>query len=297
MVYFCADDYGISKAYNKCIEECLEKGILNKVSVMPNGDIDDFVQKLSSKDVLLTLHLNIVEGHPLSSPEEISLLVDENGCFKYSFIGLFLKSFSPKRKEIEKQLYKEIQKQLHFWIEKTGDRSISIDCHQHAYEIPFVFKTLLQVIRDEKLDVKYLRIPAEPLRAYLLTPSLYTSYSIVGLIKQWLLKCLAFYNRRYFKGLSFSSAYFMGVMLSGKLNENCVKKLLKHYIRLSEKNERNIEVAFHPGYAADDMELIAGSREDFKKFYCSPWRNAEYETLMNSDLQKFAKEGKGNAVS
>ena len=297
MVYFCADDYGISKAYNKCIEECLEKGILNKVSVMPNGDIDDFVQKLSSKDVLLTLHLNIVEGHPLSSPEEISLLVDENGCFKYSFIGLFLKSFSPKRKEIEKQLYKEIQKQLHFWIEKTGDRSISIDCHQHAYEIPFVFKTLLQVIRDEKLDVKYLRIPAEPLRAYLLTPSLYTSYSIVGLIKQWLLKCLAFYNRRYFKGLSFSSAYFMGVMLSGKLNENCVKKLLKHYIRLSEKNERNIEVAFHPGYAADDMELIAGSREDFKKFYCSPWRNAEYETLMNSDLQKFTKEGKGNAVS
>ena len=297
MVYFCADDYGISKAYNKCIEECLEKGILNKVSVMPNGDIDDFVQKLSSKDVLLTLHLNIVEGHPLSSPEEISLLVDENGCFKYSFIGLFLKSFSPKRKEIEKQLYKEIQKQLHFWIEKTGDRSISIDCHQHAYEIPFVFKTLLQVIRDEKLDVKYLRIPAEPLRAYLLTPSLYTSYSIVGLIKQWLLKCLAFYNRRYFKGLSFSSAYFMGVMLSGKLNENCVKKLLKHYIRLSEKNERNIEVAFHPGYAADDMELISGSREDFKKFYCSPWRNAEYETLMNSDLQKFTKEGKGNAVS
>ena len=49
MVYFCSDDYGISKEYNRCIEECLEKGVLNKVSVMPNGVIDDFVQRLSRK--------------------------------------------------------------------------------------------------------------------------------------------------------------------------------------------------------------------------------------------------------
>ena len=196
MVYFCADDYGISKSYNKRIEECLEKGVLNKVSVLPNGDIEDFMQKLAGKGALLTLHLNLVEGYPLSAPEDVSLLIDENGCFKYSFIGLFLKTFSLKRKEIERQLYKEIQKQIHFWIEKTGERSISIDCHQHAYVIPFVFKTLMQVIRDEKLELKYLRIPAEPLRAYLFTPSLYKSYQPVGLVKQLLLKGLAFLNRR-----------------------------------------------------------------------------------------------------
>lgn len=290
MIYFCSDDYGISKEYNRCIEECLQKGILNKVSVLPNGIIDDFVQKLSGKDVLLTLHLNLVEGHPLSSREDVSLLIDENGCFKHSFIGLFLKSFSFKRKEWEKQMYTEVRNQIHFWIEKMGDRNISIDCHQHVYEIPWIFKTVTQVIRDENLDVKYLRIPAEPLRAYLFAPSLYTSYSLTGLIKQFLLKGLAFYNRRYLKDLSFTSAHFMGVMFSGKLNQKRVKKLLKYYLYLSEKNKRNIEVAFHPGYAEDDLELIAGSREDFKKFYCSPWRNAEYETLMNSELTEIKKQ-------
>lgn len=291
MVYFCADDYGISKEYNRRIEACVEKGALNKVSVLPNGDIDDFVQKLSGKDVLLTLHLNLVEGYPLSAPEDVSLLIDENGCFKHSFIGLFLKSFSPKRKELEKQIYKEIQSQLHFWIEKTGDRTISVDGHQHAYMIPFVFKTLMQVIRDEKLDVKYLRIPAEPLRAYLFTPSLYTSYSPVGLVKQWLLKVLAFINRRALKGMSFSSAFFMGVMLSGKLNQTRVEKLLKPYLYFSHKKKRNIEVAFHPGIAEQDSMLIAGSREDFGKFYYSPWRNIEFETLMNNDWRNFMKEG------
>ena len=297
MIYFCADDYGISKEYNRCIEECLKKGILNKVSVLPNGDIDDFVQTLSGEGVLLTLHLNLVEGHPLSPLEDVGLLIDENGCFKHSFIGLFLQSFSLKRKELEKQMYTEIRNQIHFWTEKTGDKSISIDCHQHVYEIPWIFKTVMQVIRDEKLDVKYLRIPAEPLRAYLTAPSLYTSYSLTGLVKQFLLKGLAFYNRRYLKDMTFTSAHFMGVMFSGKLDQVRVKKLLKYYLHLSEKNRRNIEVAFHPGYAEDDLELIAGSREDFKKFYCSPWRNAEYETLMNSELLKMTKEGNENALS
>ena len=116
MVYFCADDYGISKEYNRCIEECLEKGILNKVSVLPNGEIDGFVDKFSAKDVLLTLHLNLVEGHPLSPAEDVSLLIDENGCFKHSFIGLFLLSFSPNRKALERQMYTEIQNQFRFWI-------------------------------------------------------------------------------------------------------------------------------------------------------------------------------------
>ena len=292
MVYFCADDYGISKEYNKCIEECLEKGVLNKVSVMPNGEIDGFVEKLSGNDVLLTLHLNVVEGHPLSSPEQVDLLIDENGCFKHSFIGLFLKSFSPKRKELEKQMYTEIQSQLRFWTEKTGDRSISVDCHQHAYEIPWIFRTLMKVIRDEELDVKYLRIPAESLGAYILQPSLYSSYSIAGIIKQWLLKMLAFYNRRALKGMTFTSAHFMGVMFSGKMTHERVKKLLPHYLHLSEKNKRSIEVAFHPGYAGDDLELISGCREDFKKFYCSPWRNLEYQALMNKELYQFTKEGK-----
>lgn len=294
MIYFCADDYGISKEYNKRIEECIEKGALNKVSVLPNGDIDDFVQKLSRKDMLLTLHLNLVEGYPLSSQEDVSLLIDENGCFKHSFIGLFLMSFSFRRKELERQIYTEIRNQLRFWVEKTGDRSISVDCHQHVYEIPWIFKTLMKVIRDEKLDVKYLRIPAEPIRAYLFTPSLYASYSLTGLVKQWLLKGLAFVNRRAFKGMTFSSAYFMGVMFSGKLTQARVDKLLKHYLYFSKKNERNIEVAFHPGYAGDDLELISSSRSGFRKFYVSPWRNIEYETLMNKQI---AKEKSENALS
>ena len=94
--------------------------------------------------------------------------------------------------------------------------------------------------------------------------------------------------------MTFSSAYFMGVMFSGKMTQARVEKLLDHYLYFSRKNERNIEVAFHPGYAGDDLELIAGSRSSFRKFYVSPWRNIEYENLINKQL---AKEKIENAVS
>ena len=63
MIYFCADDYGISKISNTRIEECLKNGVLNKISVLPNGDVSDFNERLLGENVKLSLHLNLIEGY------------------------------------------------------------------------------------------------------------------------------------------------------------------------------------------------------------------------------------------
>ena len=280
MIYFCADDYGLSKECNNRIEKCFEFGVLNKISVFPNGEIKDFESELSRYNVNLSLHINLVEGHPLSDLQDINLLVSESGYFKYSFIGLFLLSLSNKRKELQKQLYKEIKAQIDFWkvhIEKP----ISIDSHQHTHMIPLVFKTLMQVIEDENLNIDFIRIPAEPIKPYILTPSLYKSYSFKGLIKQWLLKFLGLFNKRAFKKSKIKSAYFMGVMFSGKMTKEKIKKLLPHYSKIAEKYGRDIEIALHPGYAKSDDHIMNGSRTGFEKFYFSEWRRKEYDTLIN----------------
>ena len=94
MIYFCADDYGISEGANRRIENCLEYGVLNKISVLPNGEISDFKQRLADNNTTLSLHINLVEGRPLSEPNDVDLLISDNGYFKYSFIGLFLCSLS-----------------------------------------------------------------------------------------------------------------------------------------------------------------------------------------------------------
>lgn len=282
MVYFCADDYGISIDGNKRIENCLEKGVLNKVSVLPNGEISDFKQHLSGNNTTLSLHINLVEGRPLSNSNDVDLLMSDNGYFKYSFIGLFFLSISNKRKEFEKQVYTEIQNQIKFWKKTMGETlSVSIDSHQHTHMIPLVFKTLMRVIEDEGLNVQSIRIPAEPISPYVFTPSLYFEYKPIGLIKQWLLKTFALVNRRELKKSKMQSAYFMGILFSGKLNESRIKKLLPHYLKLAKKHNKNIEIGFHPGYIKDGEKLIEGNRQDFRKFYLSPWRNIEHETLIN----------------
>jgi len=282
MIYFCADDYGISEGANSRIENCLENGVLNKISVLPNGKVSDLKKRLSGKDAMLSLHINLVEGRPLSNPDDVDLIVSEGGYFKYSFIGLLAISLSPKRRKLEKQIYKEIQSQIKFWEKTMGETlSVSIDSHQHTHMIPLVFKTLMRVIEDESLNVEFMRIPAEPILPYIYTPSLFFEYHPVGLIKQWLLKTFAFINRKELKKSKIRSAYFMGILFSGKLNEVRIKKLLPHYIRLAKKHNKDIEIGFHPGYIKDGEKLIDGIRQDFKKFYFSPWHNIEHDTLIN----------------
>ena len=278
MIYFCADDYGISRSSNTRIEECLKKGVLNKISVLPNGDLSDFNERLLSENIKLSLHLNLVEGCPLSKKEDVSLLVSEKGFFKYSFIGLFFLSLFGNRRLLEKQLYNEIKAQIDFWENKMGEKTpILIDSHQHTHMIPLIFKTLMRVISEEEVSVEYIRIPYEPILPYIKSPSLYLKYTPVGLVKQWLLKFLNFVNRKELKKANIKSAVFMGVLFSGQLTVDKINKLLPYY----KKQNENIEIAFHPGYLEGGETLIDGCKPSFNKFYYSKWRREEYNTLIN----------------
>lgn len=290
MVYFCADDYGISIKSNERMEECLQRGVLNKISVLPNGEIAGFKNLTDRSDVKLSLHLNLVDGHPLSDPKELDLIVLDDGCFKYSFIGLFFLSLSGKRKRLQKQLYKEIQTQIKFWKEQLGENTpLSIDSHQHTHMIPLVFETLLDVIRAENVNVESLRFPDEPISPYIMTPSLYFSYNPVGIVKQWLLKILAVPNRKKIKKTKIEYSYFMGVLFSGKQTEKNIKKLLPKYLKIAQKHNTDVEIGFHPGYLEKGEEIFEGYRKSFGKFYFSPWRKIEFDTLIT--LKKDMKEG------
>lgn len=286
MIYFCADDYGVGEVCNKRIEDCLGGKLLNKISVLPNGEIENFKECLQEGYPKLSLHLNLVEGYPLSARRDVDLIVNENGSFKYSFIGLFLLSFAPNRSKYEKQIYCEIKNQIEFWKKNTGDRPIFIDSHQHTHMIPFVFKLLLRAIRETETKVEYLRIPAEPIMPYLSTASLYFKYSLSGIVKQWLLKILWIFGRKSFKKSKIKTALFMGAMFSGKVDSQRLLKMLPKYLKLAERKNYDIEIGFHPAYLEKGEKLMGGCREDFKKFYASPWRKTEYETLMNFKFQK-----------
>ena len=280
MIYFCADDYGLNPLSSKRIKECADIGALNKISVFPNIAPFDLKEILSDNKIRVSLHLNLVEGHCMAKPQEIDLLADEKGNLKHTFGGLFKLNLI-KRKKLEEQLYNEIKAQVVYWkgILPEGT-AFCIDSHQHTHMIPAVFSTLLRVLRDEKIDLEYIRIPAEPLLPFIKTPSLYFTYSAVNIIKQWLLKLLWLINKAHTKGFKIPTAYFFGILFSGKMDEKRVMKILPHYVKLAERQGKDIEVLFHPGYFSEDELLPENKNIVFQKFYLSKNRKTEFDSVI-----------------
>ena len=280
MIYFCADDYGLCTRSSERILECIDNGVLNKISVFPNMGQPDLEELLKRDGVLISLHLNLVEGKCMADPDGLSLLVDKNGNLKNTFGGLFgLWLF--KRKQFEAQVYKEIKAQVLFFKDIMPDGvKFGIDSHQHVHMIPSVFKAMMTVLNDEKIDVEYLRIPTEPLLPFLKTPSLYFTYSAVNIIKQWLLNLLWLTNKRLLKGCSVKTAKFFGILFSGKMDRKRVERILPKYVEFAEKSNSDIEVLFHPGYISKSESDFTDKNIVFEKFYFSENRKTEHDSVM-----------------
>ena len=281
MIYFCADDYGLCESVSGHIQQCINKDKLNKVSVFPNFDKIDLTEISGNKNIRISLHLNLVEGKCMAKAGEIPLIADNSGNFKNQFGGLFkLNLFHPKK--LESEAYKEIKAQVTFWKRTLPEGfGFSMDSHQHTHMIPAIFKALIRVLKDEKISLEYLRIPVEPILPYIKTPSLYFTYSPVNIIKQWLLKFLWLINKKHLKDFSIPTAYFLGILFSGKMDKKRVMQILPEYKKTAKKNGMDIEVLFHPGGSEKNNPGLKNKNIVFEKFYLSKNRKTEFDSVMN----------------
>ncbi|MBQ7096653.1 MAG: ChbG/HpnK family deacetylase [Clostridia bacterium] len=280
MIYFCADDYGLCGSASAHIQHCVDAGALNKVSVFPNFDRIDLQKIRNNKNIRISLHLNLVEGRCMADANEIDLLADKAGNLKHTFGGLFkLSLLHPKR--FEAQAYREIKAQVMAWKDLLHeDIPFCIDSHQHTHMIPAVFRALVDVLTDEKISPEYMRIPVEPILLFIKTPSLYFTYSPVNIVKQWLLKFLWLIDKRWVKKDKIPESYFFGILFSGRMDEKRVGKILPKYIKMANKDGRDVEVLFHPGYVNENEIDFKNKNVVFENFYFSENRKTEFDSAM-----------------
>lgn len=80
-----ADDLGYSEAVNYGIEKSVKEGLISSLGVMVNMPATQHgVDLIKDCPLALGVHTNICAGKPLTNPELIPSLVDENGNFKSS---------------------------------------------------------------------------------------------------------------------------------------------------------------------------------------------------------------------
>ena len=280
ILYFHADDYGMTAHGDALIRDCQTHGCLNSVSIVPNGSLEEAVAALRPSGLKLAVHLNLVEGKALSPAAEIPLLVQPDGSFCNSFTGLLRLSLTPRRRAFAAQLYRELERQLLAYAALfPAGTPLRIDSHQHTHMIPLVFRTLLQVLADHHLPVEHLRIPSEPLSPFVGCPRLWGSYSAVNAIKQAVLNGCWLLDRPAFRRSGIPTALFCGILFSGHMDADRVRTVLPQYLRLAQKRGQPVELLFHPGGVEPGGPFFDPQKTDFHPFYLSEGRAVEAHAL------------------
>ena len=260
MIEFHADDYGLFPAASRRIIECINDGYISAVSIMPNSkhlaECMDILKKECKKEVRLTVHLNLVEGSPLSPVEEVPDLVDADGNFDVSFMELMLNCVLPgPKKSLKEQIKKEFKLQIDNCLKYFPDgKGIRLDSHRHYHAIPIVFDALDELIREEGYDVISVRIPQERpefyrhiLRFEYLKP--------INVVKTILLYMLCRIDGLRHRGLYDSYASdFSGVMFSGHMTYKNLVRILGNISANRGAFKDNIELLFHPGAVLEEED-------------------------------------------
>ena len=270
---FNADDFGISKGVNAAIEQAHKEGILNSTSLMINqkyaGEAIEAAKQMPNLEV--GLHINLTNETPAANPQDIPLLVGENGKLKNGFVNLLILSFLHPR-ELAQQTEIEIKAQIKKYLQ-SGLKLEHLDAHRHVHLIPVIFKVVKKLAGE--YNVTRIRVMNENIfntikqnrsRSYLFDG---------GIIKYLLLRFLSWWN-----GYK-SDVYFYTILFTCKISSEQFENVkIPH-------GYKAVEVMIHPGRPDIDKQYIEDVWDDN---ILSPWRETELQTLLNKKNYKGINE-------
>jgi len=286
---FHADDYGITADQSQIILDCARHGLLNSTSVLTTspafGECADLLDG-RPEDMRIGLHVNLVEGPCAADPADVPLLVDERGMFCQGFGGLLKLSQGPRRAEFVRQVKVEVAAQAGRFVERfpqTCD-AFRVDGHQHTQLIPAVFDAIMQVVDEAGLRLEYFRVPVEPLSAFM-GSDVRSTIRPINMVKKVTLSSLWLMDRARFADYEDKSALFCGVLFSGSMDQERVRKVFPAYVQRAEKRGMDLEMLFHPGGLPSAEACLDPTGEGFVDFYLSEGRRIEREALSGLKLE------------
>lgn len=292
-----ADDYGYSLNTSKDILDCLKAGKLNSISIICNTNAFEESMDLLYKEIpnlpylpLMSVHLNLVEGYNLSN----TTLLSKNGVNNSSWGDLLIASLGGMKNDLKKQLKEEIKAQ----IEKTQvviskcvqiakengiectQNGLRIDSHVHTHPIPFIFDSLVEVIKEENYIVEYIRNPKEPILPFIKNVSLWKTYNIINFAKNIILNIFSIKIDKYCKKNKIEKMYMWGLVMSGHMDYDRIQKLYNNMVDYSNKHHRKLELLFHPGISLQDEFSEEKNIDYFNNFNSSLDRKIEKDAVM-----------------
>ncbi len=153
-----ADDFGLCHGINKGVMTSHREGILTSASVMANTPGFDEAMELAkgSPSLDIGLHLNLLEGYPVSSRTRVGSLLGPDGGFLFSHAAILRRWLCGRL--LEHELEVEVRAQIEKVLD-AGVRPSHIDGHKHIHVFPPVLGVLLNVMKD--YGIRCMRLPDE----------------------------------------------------------------------------------------------------------------------------------------
>lgn len=153
-----ADDYGVCDSVNTAIEELAGVGLLGGVSVLANGAKWEAATAFLRTHPQLSagIHLNLIEGRPVSSSPAVAILCGKDGQFagRHTVLGRWLLQPGIVTRAVAIEWRAQIERLLQAGIHLTH-----ADSHQHLHAFPLAFRLAAKLCNEYKIPA--LRLPQE----------------------------------------------------------------------------------------------------------------------------------------
>ena len=149
-----SDDYGRTPEISRGIRETHLHGVVTSTTCMMNipTTADDIGIALKETPHLgMGVHLVLTMGRPISAPESVPSIVDENGnFFKYT-------PFMEHRASLQMDdVKREWHAQIETYIRASGRKPTLLDSHHHSsYFSPALFRAMLELATEYGCPIRY----------------------------------------------------------------------------------------------------------------------------------------------
>lgn len=140
-----SDDFGLSDGVNRAVEKAWQNGILTCASIMAGGEAFDGALEIARRNpgLQVGLHLTLVQGRSVLTPDAIPGLVDERGNFADNPVAAGMRYYFDRG--IRSQLRREIEAQI-ARVRDAGIEVTHIDGHLNIHLHPTVFSVLTELM-------------------------------------------------------------------------------------------------------------------------------------------------------
>ncbi len=288
-----ADDLGASPAVNRAIMAGAAAGRVTAVSLMVNMPFaEEAAAEIRARcpGLSVALHFCLTSGPAVLPPRSISRLVDDRGCFKHGFLGLWRELASKQSgAEFLAQAKAEFVAQLERmdrFAEKHSLRFDHLDSHQHIHVLPGLLDMLT---READRRGLVLRIPRERFSNCDRVVRRLASWLPGGVVKKMILD-------RHLRRAEQRVGYF-GILDTGKVGLDAFR-VIARAIRNDRSVREVFELNIHPSLSENEVAEASRDAKDnasgFSQadlaFYRSPWREREFELVTGEEFSGILAE-------